>query len=58
MVIGDTDDDIINLKFVDDKTIALTHSGDPTEALQERLNALEKQAKDNAMCINAKNAMQ
>ena len=54
MINGDTDNDIINLKFVDDKTIALTHSGDPTEALQERLNAIEKQAKDNAMCINAK----
>ena len=42
MINGDTDDDIINLKFVDDKTIALTHSRDPTEALQERLNAIEK----------------
>ena len=58
MINGDTDNDIINLKFVDDKTIALTHSGDPTEALQERLNTIEKQAKDNAMCINAKNAIQ
>ena len=54
MINGDTDNDIINLKFVDDKTIALNHSGDPTKVLQERLNTIEKEAKENSMCINAK----
>ena len=54
MINGDTDNEIINLKFVDDKTIALTHSGDPTEALQKHLNIIENKAKANSMCINAK----
>ncbi len=33
MINGDTDSEIINLKFVDDKTIENTNSGEPTEAL-------------------------
>ena len=57
MIDGDKDDDIINLKYVDDKTVAMTHAGDPTNMLQPHLDRIEKEAKENLMCINAKKCL-
>ena len=54
MINGDSDDVFTHLKFVDDKTIALNHSGDPTVALQDKLDTISKEAKENAMVINGK----
>ena len=49
-----TDDMITNFKFVDDKTIALNHSDDPSQLLQDRLDLMSKEADQNCMVINAK----
>ena len=54
MIDGDTDDTITNFKFVDDKTIALNHSDDPTQLLQDRLDLMSNEADQNHMVINAK----
>ena len=54
MINGDTDDEISHFKFVDDKTIAINHSDDPSQILQDRLNLMSKEANENSMIINAK----
>ena len=54
MINGDHDDEIAHFKFVDDKTIAINHTDDPSLPLQNRLNQISKEANENAMVINAK----
>ena len=54
MIDGDTDDEISHFKFVNDKTIAINHSEDPSQLLQDRLNLMSNEANENSMVINAK----
>ena len=54
MINGDSDDEIAHFKFVDDKTIAINHTDDPSQSLQNRLNQISEEAKENSMVINAK----
>ena len=54
MIDGDKDDVISNFKFVDDKTIALNHSDDPSQLLQDSLDLISNNASQNCMVINAK----
>ena len=44
-------------KFVDDKTISYSYSGDPTEILQTALNVEAKETHKDKMLINQKSAM-
>ena len=53
MIDGDQDDSVHSFKFVDDKTIALNYSGDPTTTIQKCLDRISKEAQENNMVINA-----
>ena len=44
---------VSSYKFVDDKTITYSYSGDPTEILQTALNVEEKETHKDKMLINA-----
>ena len=43
---------VSNYKFVDDKTLAYSYSGNPTKTIQEALNIELKHTKENKMIIN------
>ena len=54
MINGDTDNEITHFKFVDDKTIAINHSDNLSQLLQDRLNLMSKEANGTPWSINAK----
>ena len=52
LINGDKCSFVTNFKFVDDKTLALSYSGDPTDTLQKALDIELKETKEDKMIIN------
>ena len=52
LINGDKCSFVSNYKFVDDKTLSYTYSGDPTKTLQEALDIELNQTKEDKMIIN------
>ena len=52
LINGDKCSFVSNYKFIDDKTLSYTYSGDPTKTLQEALDIELNQTKEDKMIIN------
>ena len=58
MINGNTDDEITHFKFVDDKTIAINHSDDPSQILQDRLNLMQQKQMKTLWLLTQTSAIQ